>query len=857
MRALCVLAAISAALFSATALAQLPPDLVPGKWLEPVLPEELPELEYPAWANALDRARLESLTGRYKKSLLTIIDADGADSVELALIKGRSLSALGKRAEALEALSTPPAADDPRVQVMRASVLIELTRADEAIAILKQLLEDHPDSIPARWTLGQACEKVGDVKSAVQAYAWFVQGDDAPFARWQNQRERAYESAEDVTCIGRAVDRWAMLTGAYKDSPKLHDALLNTFVRAYDVIDRGYWQAHVAAAEYFLSHDDSKRATEELNAARTANPNDARALVLSGRIALDQFNFDGCDKVLAVIRGIDRESSEADLLEARSFLAQRRPADAAAPIERVLGKQPSNIEALGLLAAVHALQLHDQQVAEVLKRVDQIDVDHDNATSYFEVAEQLGAMRQYPRAADMYKTAIERAPTWTEPRNGLGLLYTQSGDEELAQATLDAAHALDPYNLRATNYLRLLDELHGFARSETGHFIVMYDASVDPVIPEYFGEYLESIHKEVCAAFNHEPSVKTMIEVFPTHDAFSVRTTGTPWIGTVGASTGRVIALVAPRKGEATMGPFNWSQVLRHEYTHTVTLGATDNRIPHWMTEGLAVFQEHAPLRWEWVPMLYAAVKNDELFTLQKLTWAFIRPRRPTDRQLGYAQSFWICSYIEQRYGHEAILKMLDGAKSGLSQDEIFPKVLGRSTSEFESDFFAWAKQQVAGWGYDEETTKKYDELRERGEALVKGKQYAEAVAVWEQIAELRPVDALPHQRLAGLYLTKEINQKDKAIEQLKALQDVELHDNRYAKRIARLYRDSGDLKQARAFAMQAVYTDPYDLDGHELLLQISQASGDATSTNREQRVIPVLTRWIEANRKHATPVAP
>ena len=40
------------------------------------------------------------------------------------------------------------------------------------------------------------------------------------------------------------------------------------------------------------------------------------------------------------------------------------------------------------------------------------------------------------------------------------------------------------------------------------------------------------------------------------------------------------------------MGTFNWAQVLRHEYTHTVTLGATDNRIAHWMTEGLAVLEE-------------------------------------------------------------------------------------------------------------------------------------------------------------------------------------------------------------------------------------------------------------------------
>src|SRR4029078_2592709 len=192
-----------------------------------------------------------------------------------------------------------------------------------------------------------------------------------------------------------------------------------------------------------------------------------------------------------------------------------------------------------------------------------------------------------------------------------------------------------------------------------------------------------------------EPPHKTMIEVFPTHDAFSVRTTGSPWIGTVGASTGRVIAMVAPRKGEVTMGPFNWAQVLRHEYTHTVTLAATDNRIPHWMTEGLAVYEEHSPLKWEWVPMLYNAVTKNELFPLDKLTWGFIRPRKPTDRSLAYAESYWLCTFIEESRGHDTILKMLAECKAGGSEQGVFLKVLGKSMPDSQVELFACAEKQI------------------------------------------------------------------------------------------------------------------------------------------------------------------
>src|SRR5687768_10118941 len=250
------------------------------------------------------------------------------------------------------------------------------------------------------------------------------------------------------------------------------------FVKAYDVIDRNYWPARVAAAEYFLSHDQRKEAGEELAAALEANPNDARALWLIGLVSLDTFDFDRADKAIAALRDVDADSPLAAILEGRSLLTQRRAKEAEAPLNGLLKRQPKNLEALGLLAAAAALQLTEDEMNRLLKQVESLDPD--NASAYHDVAEQLGAMRQYPRSADMYKIAIERAPWWTAPRNGLGLLYTQSGDEDLARAALDAAHALDPFNMETTNYLRLLDDLAKFARSETDHFVVFYDAQSDP-----------------------------------------------------------------------------------------------------------------------------------------------------------------------------------------------------------------------------------------------------------------------------------------------------------------------------------------------------------------------------------------
>jgi tetratricopeptide (TPR) repeat protein len=221
-----------------------------------------------------------------------------------------------------------------------------------------------------------------------------------------------------------------------------------------------------------------------------------------------------------------------------------------------------------------------------------------------------------------------------------------------------------------------------------------------------------------------------------------------------------------------------------------------------------------------------------------------VRPKRPIDRQLAYAESFWICQYIEETWGHEAILKMLEEFRQGKEQRDVFPQILGKSLTEFQSDFFAWTERQVAGWGYDEETTKKVNDLKKKGEELIKSHDYKEAAKLWEEIITLRPVDALPHARLAGLYLSKDLNQPEKAVEHLIALHKVELNDDRYAKKIARVYRDMGKMEEAVKYGTQAVYMDPYDADAHDLLSQIYEKTGDQDKADREKHVMAVLEEW-------------
>jgi Flp pilus assembly protein TadD len=830
---LCV--SILAALLAGTATAaELGTGSLPRKWLEPYLPEQLPELKFPSYATDLDKARGQALAGRYKLALLTIKNAKLAGP-QAAWVKGYALAATGRRDEALAVLADPAVAADPAVGLLTAQIRAAGAEFGQAIDILQKLVAQQPEAIGPRFHLGLYLEQTGRIPQAREQYDKL---HEQWWDRWRGQGTRLFEDAESLTLLGRSFDRWARLNGKYADGPQLPKLILQAFVQAYDVVDRSYWPAHLAAAEYYLSHENDVDAGKELEAALKLNPNDAHTLALAGQLALGRFDFDTVDSALASIRQNDPHNLEAALLEARSLLHQRVPRDGLVAINQVLARHPNLVEALAIRGAAEALLLREEELQRTLARIEELEPG--NATAYFELAEHLSAMRQYPRAEAAYAKAIERAPWMSEARNGLGLLLTQSGDEAGARKVLEAAVQYDPFNYRTINYLRLLDRLEKMDRQESAHFVLVYDRRNDPVIDRYVLPYLESIYAEVCAAFDHEPTVKTIIEIFPTHEQFSARVTGAPWIGTVGASTGSVIALVtaAPVEGNA-LGTYNWAQVLRHEFTHTVTLSATENRIAHWMTEGLAVLQEQTPVRWEWVPMLYDAVKNRTLFDMESLTWAFVRPRKPSDRQLAYAQSAWVCQFIGEKWGRESVLKMMAAFKAGQTQDQAFTGVLGVPVGEFEKQFFAWTETQIAAWGYDAATTRKVEPLIARGQTLLDTRQYDQA---------LHPADQLPRRRLAFLYL--DAKNWDKARAMLRDLHQMTVKDNRFAKRIARLCLDTGDLAGARKYAMEAVYVAPYDIPAHELLVEVATKSGDDKLLAQEKEVVAMLTKFKEEQRR-------
>ncbi|MCZ6682540.1 MAG: tetratricopeptide repeat protein, partial [Planctomycetota bacterium] len=577
-----------------------------------------------------------------------------------------------------------------------ADLLEQVGRYDEAVDHNRRALSIDADHYRGRWQLGRLYETLGRLDDAMKAYKPFdaritgerLLDDDL-------DKDPLPARAEDLTYLGRGFYRYSVLSRTNLVERTRH-VLDSLFGEAIDFVDSRCLAARFAAAELLLEKHRADDAELEFKLIRSQNEKTPDAAVGLGRIALEAWDFEKAEGFSDAALDVNPNHVGGHLLLADTRMTERRFAAAAAAARKALKVNPNSIEALSVLAASEARRGKPEAVAKILGRVRSINARP--AVFHRVLGAWLSSGRQFDEAEGHFKKAIEFAPAWSQPRTELGLLYMERGEETSAREMLEASFDLDRFNRRTYNVLELLDRLDRFDRVETEHFVVKYDAATESAVAPIFAETLEALYGDVCADFDHEPEHKTVVELFPRHDGFSIRIAGRPFIATVGACTGRVIAMQAPRGGPP-FGRFNWASVLRHEFTHTVTLSATRNRIPHWFTEGLAVYEEIAPRRWDWKQMLSDAMRRERLFGLREIDWGFMRPRRPGDRTLAYAQSEWMVEFIVEKHGYAAILKLLEAFRDGKTQNEAFGDVLKTKTDAFSDAFHAWAAGQVKGWG--------------------------------------------------------------------------------------------------------------------------------------------------------------
>ncbi len=706
-----------------------------------------------------------------------------------------------------------------------------LLRGEPELSI-KLLAE--PASIQEAFTKARAMEDLGQTREAINLLT--------PI-RVKMQKEGSSDAAE-LVAAGQAVVMLARLEGRPANDYQL---AMRLFAKAREEVDRLYWPASLAEANLLIEKDNPQAALGAILDVLRLNPQSADAAHLLGVVVASRFAFDDAAKISARLREVNENHMVAAIIDGTSFLTQKDAQSAREVIEPALALHPNQRELLSLLAAVEALTYNDRQLEHVLKHYDKITGE--NPMALITAGSYLSHARQYPQSEKLLRLAVERQPNWAMPRVELGLMLMQAGKEEDALKELRQAAKLDPYNTRARNQLKLVEELLGYEHIAMDHFVIKYRKGIDEVLARDMERELETMFQAVTGALEHKPANKTLIEIMPDAEWFGVRITGLPEIWTIAACTGDVIALTPPREGKNQKGPYDWYRVLQHEYTHTVTLDQTAYRIPHWFTEAAAVAMEPGGRSYDMTRMLAEAWRGDgrlKLFTLHNINWGFIRPRSPVERPLAYAQAHWMFQYITHRFGHQAILDMLALYRTGMPETKAITQVVGQDPEAFMAGFREWAGGEVKAWGLapreDDaaiiEKLKKNpkpdaalvqtllqehpdhpDLLRLAAGDAIRAGDFTKSRTAVARYAAARPADPWSHEMLAQLAI--ENGQPDDAIASLNELDRTDPETGKWARQLAELYRKQARFDQAARAIHRALHREPYDATLRELAAAI------------------------------------
>ncbi|MEL7473662.1 MAG: hypothetical protein AAGK04_10130 [Planctomycetota bacterium] len=584
------------------------------------------------------------------------------------------------------------AATDP---LLRAEALLHAGELERTLAVLDGV-QDDAQQVRAARLRAEALHLLGRFDEADAALAPIE-------ARLIADDATAEEIAEGVRALLRQTHRQGP-----SDAAGDFKAMVRMLAHARR-LDRLDWRVRLAEAELLYAKDNRKEAHDAAREALSMNPSAARAWRLLGRLAVDSFSFDAAletadrlDAVVASVADGDAVSIEAARIRAGARIRQRDAKGALEILAPAMSLYPESRSLRALHAAATACTFDRDAANDLLTELDERSPGV--ALGHYEVGRALSEARQYDWSRDYLEEATRREPNWPDPWIQLGLMELQAGRDLPAKRALTRARELDPFHLRADNSLRLVNELLSWPTIETDHFVIRYRDGIDEVLAREMAGTVERVHDRVTGdapgGLDHTPTQKTLVELMPDHAWFSVRITGVTDIWTMAAATGPVIAMEAPRAGRGKqIGPYDWARVFQHEYTHTVNLDRTRNRIPHWFTEANAVYNEDGPWDERRARLLARVIDTDGLFDFERANLMFVRPEGPTDRAQAYAQSAWMYEYMLERWGNEAPLAIMDAHRDGRTQDEAIRAGLGIETDEFFSDFTAWAEDRVAEWG--------------------------------------------------------------------------------------------------------------------------------------------------------------
>lgn len=680
-------------------------------FLSPAIGQTADPPARPSDATALlDVARTHYQRGRYEEALDSYdeLAAAGEHPVEAAVGQSRCHESLGEWPDALKLLQTATKQHPDSVPLLTRLAEVEWAHGlwDDSERHLAAAVKRDPGWPATRLLQANQDAARGRLKQADEGYRWFV--------RLYNDRQPT--DAETLLLVARGAGEYAR----WHHVSQIFDFIVNTVCRDALRADPDCWQAHAISGMLLLEKYNRADGLPMLQRALAINPRAAEVHAAIAAAALDQHNLEQMNQSLERALEINPAELAALLVRADSQLGSDDRPRLLETLEVARKINPRDERVLARLAAACVL-IDGPPAVESWDRIWQNTATPDEAglvkpdrctKTIIEVVRRnphpgvfltqfglaLERRWKFDWAERALRQALQSMPQLAEPKTELALLYMRTGKTAKAGELFDEAFDADPYHVRVSNMRKVWKLLDGFESVTSDHFVIRAGTPADIILAQYMADYLEQQYAGLTEQFGYEPLTRTQFELYgaahgrSAHEWFSARMTGIPWVQTIGASTGMIVALTSPSDMKK---PYNWARVTKHEFVHILTLQMTRFQIPHWFTEALAVSNEGYPRPEQWDELLVERVPRGELKTLDTLNQGFIRPKDGDDWQMAYCQSYLYAQFIIEKFGSGKIGEMLVAYRDNLSTAEVVQRVFQIPQAEFEARYLEYVRHLV------------------------------------------------------------------------------------------------------------------------------------------------------------------
>jgi tetratricopeptide (TPR) repeat protein len=724
---------------------------------------------------------------------------------------------------------------EPNVVALKARGLIARGRYNDAEALLRPVVQRAPQS-DAALELGLLEHLLTRPEGAVTL------GKVATLADTSVDGREVARAGRALRALGRFQEANAAFREAASELPG--DASIQT-----------------AWGDLFL---EKYNKPEALKSYQMALQYDARWLpaMMGSARALADDNPPQAVAVAKRVLDVDPSSVDAHLFLAEQAIDASKLDEAKEEIAKALATNPHSLPAHALTAAI---AFNEDKPAEFDAAVAKALALAPKYSDVFRIAGEITAHNyRFDEAVTLTRRALSMTPNDPQTLADLGLQLLRTGDEAGARTALDSSFKLDGYDVVTFNLLQMMDGLEKFVTVREGDVVMKLHKDEAPVLQEYAMPLAQQALKTLAAKYEFTPKGPILVEIFPKHDDFAVRTLGLPgMIGALGVCFGRVVTMDSPR---ARPGEFQWEATLWHELAHVITLQMSNQRLPRWLSEGISVYEETLH-REDWgreMEMEFASMLNrGEVLKLKDLNAAFQNPKTIS---LAYYQASLLVEHIVSAFGERALLALVRGFGKGGDTETVFKATLNTNFDQMQAGFdqtierkFGALKRAMAvPDGVEDllktptaalktiasENPRSYPVQVALGRALRRDGQLDEAVQAFERAAALVPMArgaGNPHEQIAAIAVQQ--NDQPRAIASLTALVKNDFNNVEAARQLAGLLRQANVTDPAKLTPVyeRILSIDPFDADAHASIGRIALQKNQAEQAAREFRTVLAL----------------